>query len=131
MVRRPGAFDGADSRRKLWDDDVRITAPQASGRYLLEVDLIEEGVRWFGEKTSPPLHIPVVVEERSALALADPPTRSPQTGFARKRSVGPARPDWRPRFRDIRTDIRASPIPGWRKVSAKFALSLAKRALRL
>ena len=45
---------------------LKITAPATNGRYLLEVDLVEEGVRWFGEKTSPPLHIPVVVGERSA-----------------------------------------------------------------
>jgi thioesterase domain-containing protein len=34
-------------------------------------------------------------------------------------------------IRNMRTDIRASSLPGWSRVSAKFALSLAQRALRL
>lgn len=109
---------------------LKITAPATNGRYLLEVDLIEEGVRWFGEKTSPPLHIPVVVGEQSACdarpskLLAAGPVR-----LKREYGASPVRLD--AAIRDLRADIRASSLPGWRKITAKFALSLAKRALRL
>ena len=109
---------------------LRITAPSTSGRFLVEVDLIEEGVGWFGEKTSPPLHIPVIVEERSACATQ--PSKLLATAPVRLKleyGASPMRLDFA--IRDIRNDIRASSLPVWRKISAKFALSLAKRALRL
>ncbi|RTL93113.1 MAG: hypothetical protein EKK31_32740 [Hyphomicrobiales bacterium] len=45
---------------------LEITAPQRPGTYLLEVDLVEEGVRWFGTEGSPPLQL--MVNVRSATA---------------------------------------------------------------
>ena len=47
-----------------------ITAPQEPGRYLLELDLVEEGVRWFGEKYMRMQHIPVVVDAGFAVRAA-------------------------------------------------------------
>jgi acyl-CoA synthetase (AMP-forming)/AMP-acid ligase II len=69
---------------------------------FLEVDLIEEGRRRFDEETSSPPHIPVVEERSSGFDVA---------------------------IRHMRSDIQASSLPGWRKLAAKFALSLAKRVL--
>ncbi len=99
---------------------LKITAPPTSGRYILEVDLIEEGVKWFGEMASAPLHIPVVVRE------APSPATSPTPGEAAKE---PNPTGLEAAIRRIRGDIRASPLPGWRKLWAKAALSLTKRAI--
>jgi SAM-dependent methyltransferase len=38
-----------------------VTAPQADGRYLLELDLVQEDVAWFSETGSPTLRIPCIV----------------------------------------------------------------------
>src|SRR5690606_8877649 len=38
-----------------------VVAPHKPGRYLLEVDLVEEGICWFADVTSSPLQIPVHV----------------------------------------------------------------------
>lgn len=38
-----------------------VTAPAGDGRYLLEIDLVQEDVTWFAERGSEPLRIPVVV----------------------------------------------------------------------
>lgn len=44
-----------------------IVAPATPGRYLLEVDLIEEGICWFADFALAPLHIPVdVASSRTA-----------------------------------------------------------------
>jgi acyl-CoA synthetase (AMP-forming)/AMP-acid ligase II/acyl carrier protein len=87
-----------------------VRAPREPGRYLLELDLVEEGVRWFGEKYSLPLHIPVVIVE------ALPPDKR----VASAEEV-----------RVIREKINASPMPRWRKRWASLTLSLAKRAARI
>jgi len=39
-----------------------ITAPAEPGEYVIEIDLVQEGVAWFKEKGSTPLHIKVTVE---------------------------------------------------------------------
>ncbi|WP_285535208.1 AMP-binding protein [Brucella sp. NBRC 12950] len=39
-----------------------IRVPNTIGSTIIEVDLVEEGVRWFGEVNAPPLQIPVLVE---------------------------------------------------------------------
>jgi acyl-CoA synthetase (AMP-forming)/AMP-acid ligase II/acyl carrier protein len=103
---------------------INVKAPPGSGRYLLEVDLIEEGPRWFGEKTSSPLQIPVVVEDQPVSDVGRTEFTGPVEG---KHEPGPRGFDVA--IRHIRSDIRASSLPGWRKLGAKFALSLAKRAL--
>lgn len=41
-----------------------ITAPDEAGRYLLEVDLVEEGICWFADRASPTLRVPVRVAPR-------------------------------------------------------------------
>jgi 4-amino-4-deoxy-L-arabinose transferase-like glycosyltransferase len=39
-----------------------VNAPKKSGSYLLEVDMLQEGVAWFGTRGSPTVRIPVKVE---------------------------------------------------------------------
>jgi len=38
-----------------------VTAPDADGVYLLELDLVQEDVGWFGERGSPTLRLPCIV----------------------------------------------------------------------
>ena len=40
---------------------VRLKAPETAGDYLLELDLVEEGVTWFSEVGVPPLRVRVDV----------------------------------------------------------------------
>ena len=40
---------------------VRVKTPASPGRYLLEIDLVEEGVSWFSAAGVPPLRVPVRV----------------------------------------------------------------------
>jgi acyl-CoA synthetase (AMP-forming)/AMP-acid ligase II/acyl carrier protein len=47
-----------------------ITAPPRAGDYLLEVDLVEEGVRWFGTGAGSPLHVPVKVRDVAGHGMA-------------------------------------------------------------
>lgn len=62
---------------------IDIVAPRQPGSYVVEVDMVEEGVRWFSERFLMPLHIPVHVVSgmagvtrrvRSALARFKHPT---------------------------------------------------------
>ena len=46
---------------------LEIVVPDNPGPAILEVDLVEEGIRWFAEVASPPLQIPVIIRPRSAL----------------------------------------------------------------
>jgi SAM-dependent methyltransferase len=39
-----------------------VRVPQAPGSYVLEVDVVEEGVCWFADRGSVPLRLPVVVK---------------------------------------------------------------------
>ncbi len=39
-----------------------IRAPHRRGRFTLEIDMVKEGVLWFGEKGSPTLRMPLAVE---------------------------------------------------------------------
>ncbi|HEV3470827.1 MAG TPA: glycosyltransferase family 39 protein [Pyrinomonadaceae bacterium] len=41
---------------------LHVNAPNAPGHYLLELDMLQEGVTWFGNKGSPTLRLPVRVE---------------------------------------------------------------------
>jgi hypothetical protein len=41
---------------------IRITAPTVAGEYVLEIDMVQEGVGWFKDKGSTPLRIRVRVE---------------------------------------------------------------------
>jgi SAM-dependent methyltransferase len=45
------------------DLNLEITAPPRPGRYLLELDVVQEGVTWFANKGSPTLRLPVCVGE--------------------------------------------------------------------
>ena len=39
-----------------------VNAPRRAGDYLLEIDMLQEGVSWFGLKGSKTLRVPVKVE---------------------------------------------------------------------
>ncbi len=56
---------------------LRVTAPAKPGRYLLELDLVQELFTWFAERGSATLRIPVVVGRvgRPVEAPAPPPPR--------------------------------------------------------
>jgi 4-amino-4-deoxy-L-arabinose transferase-like glycosyltransferase len=41
---------------------LEITSPTESGDYVLEVDMVQQGIGWFGSKGSRPLHLSVCVE---------------------------------------------------------------------
>jgi hypothetical protein len=61
--------------------DLTATAPPRPGRYILEVDVVEEGVAWFGEVTgSQPARVQVQVGARWRLptlsSLSTPPRRA-------------------------------------------------------
>lgn len=45
-----------------------IQAPSRRGRYLLEIDLVEEGVSWFVDRGSPSVRLPVHVDKPSRLS---------------------------------------------------------------
>lgn len=60
-----------DGRAVLTDDlapgeslalKLTVNAPPSPGDYILELDMLQEGVVWFGLKGSPTLRLPVVVE---------------------------------------------------------------------
>jgi hypothetical protein len=40
---------------------LEITAPQAPGEWILDLDMVQEGVTWFGEKGSPTTKVKVMV----------------------------------------------------------------------
>lgn len=42
--------------------DLRVVAPGEPGAYVLEVDLVQEGVAWFGARGSETTRVPVKVE---------------------------------------------------------------------
>jgi 4-amino-4-deoxy-L-arabinose transferase-like glycosyltransferase len=41
---------------------IMVATPRKTGKYLLELDMVQEGVTWFGPKGSQTLRIPVTVE---------------------------------------------------------------------
>jgi SAM-dependent methyltransferase len=41
--------------------EIGVTAPNSPGNYMLELDLVEEGVTWFADRGSPTCRIPVKV----------------------------------------------------------------------
>ncbi len=41
---------------------VRLAAPAVAGRYLLELDLVEEGVTWFSAAGAATVRIPFIVD---------------------------------------------------------------------
>jgi hypothetical protein len=44
--------------------DLKVRAPSEAGEYLLEIDLVEEGVAWFKERRSPAAVVPTTVLDR-------------------------------------------------------------------
>jgi SAM-dependent methyltransferase len=42
---------------------LNVIAPATAGRYLLEIDLVQEMVCWFGQKGSPTARVPMMVRE--------------------------------------------------------------------
>lgn len=50
--------------------DLLVTAPSVPGKYFLELDLVQEGVSWFGRRGSPTCRCPV--EVRSTAGVVEP-----------------------------------------------------------
>ena len=40
---------------------LNINAPSPGGNYQLEIDMLQEGVSWFGLRGSPTVRLPVVI----------------------------------------------------------------------
>ncbi len=47
--------------------ELEVTAPEKEGKYLLEIDLVEEGITWFKYKGSKPANIVVKIEQNSQI----------------------------------------------------------------
>ena len=91
LTRRGKVITTDDGRSRLPVDigpggsavmSLRVTAPSKPGRYLLELDLVQELVTWFAERGSETLRLPVVV-------------RGPKRPVPDVR-VGPAEPEGAP-----------------------------------
>ncbi len=54
-----------------FDSELQVTAPLVPGDYVLELDLVQEGIAWFAERGSRPARIEVRVQHGSA-TRADP-----------------------------------------------------------
>jgi len=48
--------------------ELAIQSPETPGCYILEVDLVKEGVTWFKEKGVETVHLPLIVTDREPLA---------------------------------------------------------------
>jgi hypothetical protein len=46
---------------EIWSGEVSLQAPAEPGRYLLQVDLVREGVAWFGTRGVAPLTRPITI----------------------------------------------------------------------
>lgn len=66
---------------------LEVTAPTSPGRYLLNVDLVQERICWFAQRGSQTLRLPLVVTP--APAATPPPEPAP----------APSRPGWLARLR--------------------------------
>ena len=60
---------------------LRVTAPPLDGRYVLELDMVQEDVTWFGERGSETLAIPVVVGSGVGPIKPVDATPAPQATF--------------------------------------------------
>jgi SAM-dependent methyltransferase len=60
---------------------LRVTAPPVDGQYVLELDMVQEDVTWFGERGSETLRIPVVVGSGVAPVKAVKASPAPQPTF--------------------------------------------------
>jgi hypothetical protein len=58
--------------------NLQITAPPRPGRYLLELDVVQEGIGWFADKGSATLRLPVRVGE----TIPDEMTAQPREATA-------------------------------------------------
>lgn len=66
--------------------ELTVKAPARAGDYLLEIDIVHEGVTWFGDRGSPALRVPVAVGQAAAqtagAARVSPPVRYDEARFA-------------------------------------------------
>ena len=88
------------------DLPLEVRAPEAPGRYVLEVDLVQEGVSWFVDRGSESARAPVRIRRRSPLAE---PARA---ALRRLRRRGP-RPAVEPRM-----EMYVLPEPEVRRIVA-------------
>lgn len=52
----------------LADVEIEVSTPPAPGVYILELDLVQEGVSWFKDKGSQTLRVPIEVRPERAIA---------------------------------------------------------------
>jgi SAM-dependent methyltransferase len=108
---------------ELW---ISPTAPLQPGHYLLDFDMVQEGVCWFGERDSDVARLPIVVTPAPAtpadsvpLALASESV-SPVEVRPRFRERHPSTFAWLERtgglelIRAIERVLRPEPLPDWR-----------------
>ena len=72
--------------------DLVVNAPATPGRYLLEFDMVHEGVTWFAQKGSTPLRLPVRVRSRRRLPW-QPPAHQPEADAGTTRHGDARHPD--------------------------------------
>ena len=53
-----------------------LRTPSRTGQYRVELDMVQEGVCWFGENRSPPAHLVCEVECEETVPSTDPTTRT-------------------------------------------------------
>lgn len=100
------------------DVDLVVRAPPHAGAYLLELDLVQELVCWFGEKGSPTMSVPVAVHGAEVSSLASPavparatPVATPASTTTLRWSFGDRIAEWLGRLRRVKPEFPMHPIP--------------------
>ena len=93
-----------------------VMTPSRPGDYLLELDMVEEGVTWFAEKRAPSRYVPVSVVEHSPGAEVEPVRLAPRDS-SRQRTI-----------RGLKRDVER--LTGWRKPLARWTLALTRHLAR-
>ena len=87
-----------DSRQRLPHDlapyaeiqmVIDVTAPLVGGKYILELDMVQEAVAWFKQKSSIPARVEAEIEPAPSFAAApaDPPPRMEAYGVEKSKVV--------------------------------------------
>ncbi|MGC9947875.1 MAG: class I SAM-dependent methyltransferase [Bryobacteraceae bacterium] len=65
-----------------------VTAPASPGRYVLKLDMVQEGVAWFQHKSCTPASIPAEVDPAPVSAAAEPAPRMELYGVEKDQVIG-------------------------------------------
>jgi SAM-dependent methyltransferase len=66
---------------------VTVTAPASPGNYVLELDMVQEGVAWFKEKSSIPALVQADIEPAPAAPAEDAPPRMEMYGVEKDKVI--------------------------------------------